>query len=442
MGRKEDRIAARIERNAAVECNKIQRKYIPDLQQMFSDTIDPRHPSYIKYSNRIMLSTLYHKGLGGVVSMQDMTEAFNQEMVANNIYTYSGEKMQDYLPHYVTLNEYLEKLDPVEIENILYQICYDSIRRKSFNNGRFMKKWMVIVDGTQTYEGPRKINSRCLERHHNKETEKEKVSYHIDVLEAKIYLGEGLLLSIGSEFIENNEEYQAVQDKGEGARKQDCETKAFKRLAKKIKKRFPRLPIILLADSLYASEPVMQICEENGWEYIIRYKSGSIPSIAEEYVMIPEKEKVGNAEYVNDIDYNGREVNVLRYKERIIKKEKEMVIHFQWLTSIRLTKKNAEKVAEKGRLRWKIENEGFNRQKHWQGDITHACSHNENALKIHYLMTQISDFVKQLYEWYYLKKKGIKRKQKNISSTLLASFGRQLTGEDIPKAKLQEAVFN
>ena len=57
-------------------------------------------------------------------------------------------------------------------------------------------------------------------------------------------------------------------------------------------------------------------------------------------------------------------------------------------------------------------------------------------------MTQISDFVKQLYEWYYLKKKGIKRKQKNISSTLLASFGRQLTGEDIPKAKLQEAVFN
>lgn len=27
-----------------------------------------------------------------------------------------------------------------------------------------------------------------------------------------------------------------------------------------------------------------------------------------------------------------------------------------------------------GRKRWKIENEGFNRQKNWQGDITHACS--------------------------------------------------------------------
>ena len=42
-------------------------------------------------------------------------------------------------------------------------------------------------------------------------------------------------------------------------------------------------------------------------------------------------------------------------------------------------------------------------------------------------MEQISDFMKQLYEYYYLKKNGIEKKQKNISSDLLASFGRQLT---------------
>ncbi|GFO86833.1 hypothetical protein [Anaerostipes butyraticus] len=41
--------------------------------------------------------------------------------------------------------------------------------------------------------------------------------------------------------------------------KQDCETKAFKRLAERIKKRFPRLPI-LLADSLYASDLIMALC--------------------------------------------------------------------------------------------------------------------------------------------------------------------------------------
>ena len=64
-----------------------------------------------------------------------------------------------------------------------------------------------------------------------------------------------------------------------------------------------------------------------------------------------------------------------------------------------------------------------------------------NALKNHYLMQQIADYVKQLYEWYYLKKMGIERKQKNISSELLASFGRQLTGEDIFISELHKTAF-
>ncbi|MBQ8329877.1 MAG: transposase [Lachnospiraceae bacterium] len=441
MGRKEARLAAALEKNAAVECHKIQKRYVPELMTYFSETDDPRNRSYITYSNRIMLSTLYYKGIGGIVSMQEMTTQFNKEIVVSNIYSLTGEEAREYLPHHVTVNEYLERLDPKELEGVLHRICYESIRRKSFNDARYRKKWLVIVDGTQTYEGPVQLNDQCLESHHNKGTDKEKVRFHVDVLEAKIYLGEGLLLSIGSEFIQNDETYQAVKGKGEDAVKQDCETKAFKRLAKKIKSKYPRLPIILMGDSLYASEPVLQICEENGWDYIIRYKDGSIPSIAEEYELIPEKEKAGQAEYVNDIDYKGRKINVLRFRERRMEAGKEKEKRFQWLTSIQLTKKNAEKTAQTGRLRWKIENEGFNRQKQWQGDITHACSHEMNALKNHYLMQQISDFIKQLYEWYYLKKAGIERKQKNISSELLASFGRQLTGEDIYNKKLKSKGF-
>ena len=61
--------------------------------------------------------------------------------------------------------------------------------------------------------------------------------------------------------------------------KQDCETKAFKRLAERIKKRFPRLPILLLVDSLYASKLVVDLCREYKWEFLIRYKKGSIPSM-------------------------------------------------------------------------------------------------------------------------------------------------------------------
>lgn len=443
MSRKQERIRKRLESNPVVECNKIRQKYCPNLFQDFARTKDPRHQSYIEYSSKEMLGTMFYKGIAGIESMQSMTYEFNEESISENLYHFMGEKKKAYLPHGVTLNEYFERLDPKELQDVQQKQVYELIRRKTFDDAKFQKKWLVIVDGTQTYSGSRKINDGCLERHFNKETAEEIVNYHCDVLEAKIVLGESLIVSIASEFIENNGEDAEKQKKmSEEQRKQDCETKAFKRLAEKLKKAFPRLPIILLADSLYASEPVMNTCRANKWEFLIRYKTGSIPSITEEYERIPEKEKSGHAEYVNEIDYNENPVNVLRFREEKVVKGETVEKEFQWLTSIRITKKNAEKIAETGRKRWKIENEGFNRQKNWQENITHACSFDQNAMKNHYLMIQIADMVKQLYEWFFLKKNGLKKRQKNISSELLASFGRQLTREDISLNQEEGIPFN
>lgn len=432
MSREQDRIKQRMEANPIEECNKVRQRYCPDLFHDFAATKDPRHLSYIDYSNKEMLGTMFYKGIAGIESMQSMTYEFNREEVVGNLYDFFGESRKDYLPHGVTLNEYLERLEPSELQRVQQKQVYEMIRRKSFDDARFMKKWLVIVDGTQTYSGSRRLNEGCLERRHRKGTEEETVNYHCDVLEAKIVFGESLIVSIASEFIENDgEDAESQKGMSEEKRKQDCETKAFKRLAKKLKEAFPRLGIMILADSLYASEPVMDICRENKWDFIIRYKSGSIPSITEEYEKIPEKETAGHAEFVNEIDHNGTIVNMVRYWEEKVEKGEIVRTEFQWLTNIRVTKKNAEKIASAGRKRWKIENEGFNRQKNWQGDITHACSHNANAMKNHYLMTQIADMVKQLYEWFYLKKNEIKKKQKNISSDLLKSLGGHQQPEDI-----------
>lgn len=432
MSREHDRIKKQLEKNPVIECNKIQKRFCSPLFEKFSNTKDPRHPSYIKYSSQMMLGSVYYKNIAGIVSMQSMTREFNHQTIACNISRFLGEKEQEYLPHGVTINEYFTHLDSSELQEIQQSCVYDLIRKKTFDKAKYQGRWLLIVDGTQLYSGNRKLNEECLERHFNKGTEEETVNYHCDVLEAKIVLGEKLIVSIGSEFIENNGEDAKNQSrKSEAEKKQDCETKAWERLAQKIKKRYPRLPITLLADSLYASEPVMKICEANRWEYIIRYKAGSIPSVNEEYNAIPEKERTGHAEYINGIDYKGNQLNMLRYwEEKVVKKEK-VRSEFQWLTSIKITQKNAEKLASVGRMRWKIENEGFNRQKNWQGDIRHVCSHNDQGMKNHYLMYQIADMIKQLYEWFYLKANGIKKSQKNISSDLLASVGRQLTAEDI-----------
>ena len=440
MSREQERIKKKLEKNPIIECNKIQKKFYPELFSMFGNVDDPRHKSYIDYSAKTMLGTLYYKSIAGISSMQEMTRAFNDDVVCENLYKFLGDEKKDYLPHGVTENEFLAKLNPKELEKILQKMVYSMIRRKTFADARIFKKWLVIVDATELDEGFQKKNEHYLSRCYNKGTEKEFTKYHRSVLEAKIYFGNNLVCSIASETIENSEEYLNQSD---DSVKQDCESKAFVRLAARIKEKFPRLPIMIAADSLYVTKNVLQICKEYGWDYIIRYKEGSAPSIAKEYRSLPEKETAGaDTEYQNKIMFGEYDVNLIYYREKTAKKGKEKETEFAWITSIEITKKNAGKIVSAGRKRWKIENQGFNRQKHWQGNIEHACSWNERAQKNHYLMEQIADFIKQLYEYFFLEKNGIKKTQKNISSELLFSFGRQLTETEDINTELHKAVLN
>ncbi len=90
---------------------------------------------------------------------------------------------------------------------------YSLIRSKAFYDTRIQGKWLVIVDGTQTYSGSRKLHNGCLERHYSNGLGKT-VNYQCDVLEAKIVLGENLIVNINSEFIENNgEDVSITEDK-------------------------------------------------------------------------------------------------------------------------------------------------------------------------------------------------------------------------------------
>ena len=440
MGRKEDRLTAHLEKDPIRACREVRERYLPDLMGWLSRTEDPRDQRYITYTNTVMLCQMLYKGITGIVGMREMTRSFNNETVSRKIHSFAGSPGREYLPHHVTENEYLSRLDPSELEGVIHKICCRLIRRKTFDAAKSQGRWAVIIDGTRGYSGKRRINSGCLERHSDKGTETEAVSYHCDILEAKLYLGEGLVASICSEPMDNSGTGPGGYASGE-ARKQDCETKAFKRLAEKLKKGFPRLPMVLLMDSLYASGPVMDICARNGWDYIIRFKDGSIPSIAEEYRDIPEKETAGDAEYVNDIDYNGRTVHMLKYHETRKKGKEKVRTDFQWLTSIRITGKNAEKIAGIGRCRWKIENQGFNRQKHWCGDITHACSWDSRALRDHYLLQQISDLIRQLYEWHCLRKNGIDKTFKKISSDLLYALAGPTWGREDTIGKAEAAAF-
>jgi hypothetical protein len=90
-----------------------------------------------------------------------------------------------------------------------------------------------------------------------------------------------------------------------------------------------------------------------------------------------------------------------------------------------------ERLITAGRSRWKIENQGFNEQKNNRYDIEHANSRNYTAMKNHYLLVQITDIIRQLYEKGSSILKALKKTEKEKSSSLLRSFRtRILTDEN------------
>ena len=98
-------------------------------------------------------------------------------------------------------------------------------------------------------------------------------------------------------------------DEMEDPRNQSYITKAFKRLAEKLKKVFPRLPICILADGLYTTESVFSICEKNRWEYIIRLKDGAMPEVAREFHTRKDRESENSSQemkWVNGLETEKR----------------------------------------------------------------------------------------------------------------------------------------
>jgi hypothetical protein len=72
---------------------------------------------------------------------------------------------------------------------------------------------------------------------------------------------------------------------------------------------------------------------------------------------------------------------------------------FVWLTDLAIETLNAQQIAQTGgRLRWIIENQGFNTQKNGGYRLEHAYSMNLTGMMNFYLLLQIAHSISQLME--------------------------------------------
>jgi len=427
------------ERTPIVDLLKVKKHFFKNLNKDLNNVSDPRHASYTIYSPLELLMTPLLGDLMTIKTVTGVTESFNcNECIENFRKIVKNPKLSE-IPHHDTINDFLKELNPEELIKIKTGMIKDLLRKRSFEQYRFennrKKYWLVAVDATGTHSFNKRHCEHCLTRKHvDKETGKETFSYYHNVLEAKLILGE-FVFSIGTEFIENEDEFVS---------KQDCERNAFKRLAKRLKKEFPRLPICILADSLYANGPVMDICKVNRWEYIIRFKSGSIKTLGKEFEAIRDIDKTviieknKNYTYVNNLYHNLCKLSIgelVEEKTKIIdnKKTIKKIVTFRYISSLEISNKNIKEIIKTGRKRWKIENEGFNTQKNHGYEIHHLKSTNVNAMKNHYLLIQIAHIIRQIYDKGIKVLKILKLSIKKESKHLLASFRGQLTDKDLQK---------
>lgn len=108
----------------------------------------------------------------------------------------------------------------------------------------------IVIDGTGLYSTKINLGGQAITKVYNEGQDNEYKLYSYYVLDAKLICG-NMTVSMATEFV-LNETY--IDENGNEIRKfdkQDCELKVAYRLLNKIKKRFPKLPIVIGGDALY-----------------------------------------------------------------------------------------------------------------------------------------------------------------------------------------------
>ena len=153
-----------------------------------------------------------------------------------------------------------------------------------------------------------------------------------------------MAFSLATEFVENETITDTLGNTYRDFDKQDCELKAAYRLLEKIKKRFPKLPIIIGEYALYLGRPFLELCDKYKFDYIIRYKETDAPTIKRNLDEI--KIIDGNYEYQSEIIFGNLKdnkfytLNVVCYNEEQINDETgEITIsNFSYVASLKIKK--------------------------------------------------------------------------------------------------------
>lgn len=128
MTRAEIRKLKETEQNAFREMLKVQKHFLKGFNNDLEKVKDPRHKSYITYDIAEILYMPILKNICNIKSMQKMTNEFNTTESIENLSKIIEKEDLKELPHYVTVNDCLEKLETKALEKVRVKM----IKKKTF----------------------------------------------------------------------------------------------------------------------------------------------------------------------------------------------------------------------------------------------------------------------------------------------------------------------
>jgi hypothetical protein len=308
------------------------------------------------------------------------------------------------IPHMDTVNAVLEKIPSEQLSELLGHLVKILLHKRVLHKFRLLGKYFTIaIDGTGIFTFENEPYAGCP----YKTSKNGKVTYSQSVVEAKLICGNGLNISMGTEWIVNED----------GASKQDCEYKATLRLLAKLHEQYPRLPICIIMDGLFLKYPIQNQIRLYNWESIIVWKDKTQYKLQDQINKQRDENELKTIEYTEFSNSCTRQEYVLEYSESqlmqkdlkvwYLKGEKytistkpeveQQYTKFVFMTTLKVEASTVKALFDAGRLRWKIENEGFNEQKNGTLSMHHKMNRNDlGAMKNFYICLQIAHLIMQL----------------------------------------------
>jgi len=188
----------------------------------------------------------------------------------------------------------MDEIDSGEFEGLFATFFRLLQRGRHLEQYRALGKYyLCVVDGSEYFSSDHVGCPSCL-RHKTKKKRGDVLQFSHQIVQAAIVHPRlSQVVPLCPESVRNTD----------GTEKQDCETNAAKRLVGKIRKAHPRLPLVVVADSLYSKQPMIEAIVSAGMHYVLTAKPDDHKFLMEWVNGLRKLNEVAHMEYV---DQKGR----------------------------------------------------------------------------------------------------------------------------------------